>query len=94
MFMFPTARLSWPLLAAILIFATAVLAQTPDFNVITKPLNNEKIAAGSTYQIVWVTSPAIYPGPITLSLIGGQTQTSISTIQTIASKFASRTAHK
>jgi hypothetical protein len=88
MFISSTARLPWPLLATILFFATAVFAQTPDFNVITKPLRNEKIPAGSTYQIVWVTSPTLYPGPITLSLIGGVTQTSLSNIQIIASKFA------
>lgn len=86
----PTTRFTWPLFAILLLFATAVFAQTPDFNLITNPLRNENVPAGSTYQIVWVPSPATYPGPITLSLVGGQTQTSLSTIVIIASKSVIR----
>lgn len=90
MSLLPTTRFTWPLFATILLLATAVLAQTPDFNVINKPLRNENIPAGSTYQIVWVPSPTTYPGPVTLSLVGGQTQTSLSRIVMIASKSVIR----
>lgn len=48
MSLFPTTRFTWPLFATILLLATAVLAQTPDFNVINKSLRNENIPAGST----------------------------------------------
>lgn len=90
MSLFPTTRFIWPLFATILLLATAVLAQPLDFNVINKPLRNDNIPAGSTYQILWEPSPATYPGPITLSLVGGETQTSLSTIVIIASKSVIR----
>ncbi|KAK0657272.1 Ser-Thr-rich glycosyl-phosphatidyl-inositol-anchored membrane family-domain-containing protein [Cercophora newfieldiana] len=62
--------------AAILALATAVLAQTPGFDVISKPGNFEKVPAASTYTIVWDPKPE-HTGTVTLSLIGGKDQKSL-----------------
>ena len=78
--------------ATVLAFASAVLAQTEGFNVITKPTRDEKVPAGSTYEVVWQPGPDKYAGPITIALVGGATQQSLSTIETLSSKFARRTS--
>jgi len=58
--------------AAFAAFVSAVLAQTADFDPITKPLKDEKVAAGSTYQVEWQVATQ-YLGPVTVSLLGGAT---------------------
>ncbi len=72
--------------AALLAIAGSALAQTADFLPVTKPLSNEKVPAGSTYVVEW-TVPAKYSsGTITISLIGGKDQASLTGLGTIASK--------
>lgn len=89
-----TARFTWLLFAAVLVFATAVLAQTPGFNEITKPARNEKVPAGSTHEIVWQPGPTIYAGPITIVLIGGHSSSLIAPIDTLARKFPRRISQR
>jgi hypothetical protein len=72
-------------ITALFAFATAVMAQTEGFNVITKPVKGEQVPAGSTYQIVWQPSAA-HPGEITIGLLGGASPQTLSVVDTIASK--------
>jgi hypothetical protein len=71
--------------AAVLAFATSTLAQIEGFNVITAPQKGEKVAAGSTYEIIWQPD-AKNPGPITIGLLGGSQPDKLSVVDTIASK--------
>lgn len=71
--------------AAVLAFATATLAQTAGFDVITKPTEGEKVPAGSTYEIVWQPS-AEHPGEITIGLLGGATPGTLAVLDVIAGK--------
>ena len=73
--------------AAFAAFITAVLAQTADFDAITKPTKDEKIPAGSTYQVEWQVS-AQYLGPVTLSLLGGADPGSLQALGAIGSEFS------
>ncbi|KAK4251179.1 Ser-Thr-rich glycosyl-phosphatidyl-inositol-anchored membrane family-domain-containing protein [Corynascus novoguineensis] len=70
-------------IAALLALATAVVAQTEGFNVITKPTEGEKVPAGSTYEIVWQPSDD-HEGPITIGLLGGSSPQTLSVVDTIA----------
>ncbi|EAQ93567.1 hypothetical protein CHGG_01802 [Chaetomium globosum CBS 148.51] len=70
-------------ITALFAFATAVMAQTEGFNVITKPVKGEKVPAGSTYEIVWQPSAA-HPGEITIGLLGGASPQTLSVVDTIA----------
>ncbi|KAL2145308.1 hypothetical protein VTI28DRAFT_7525 [Corynascus sepedonium] len=70
-------------IAALLSLATAVVAQTEGFNVITKPTEGEKVPAGSTYEIVWQPSDD-HEGPITIGLLGGSSPQTLSVVDTIA----------
>jgi len=58
--------------AALAAFISTVLAQTADFDPITKPVKDEDVPAGSTYDITWDLTPK-YTGSVTLSLLGGKT---------------------
>lgn len=69
--------------AAVLALASSVLAQTPGFNVISKPGNFEDVPAGSTYSVVWSPSPAYSGKSVTVSLIGGKDQGSLQPIETL-----------
>lgn len=70
-------------ITALFAFATAVMAQTEGFNVITKPVKGEQVPAGSTYEIVWQPSAA-HPGEITIGLLGGSSPQTLSVVDTIA----------
>lgn len=69
--------------AAVLALASSVLAQTPGFNVISKPGNFEDVPAGSTYTVVWSPSPDYAGKSVTVSLIGGKDQKSLQPIDTL-----------
>lgn len=56
--------------AAFLALTSSVLAQTPGFDPISKPLKGEQIPAGSTYLIDWEPS-SNYTGSVTIDLLGG-----------------------
>ncbi|KAK1830332.1 Ser-Thr-rich glycosyl-phosphatidyl-inositol-anchored membrane family-domain-containing protein [Podospora conica] len=73
--------------ATVLALATAVFAQTEGFNVITKPTDSEKVPAGSTYEVVWQPGPDKFAGPVTIALVGGATQQTLSTIDTLAKGY-------
>lgn len=68
--------------AAVLALATSALAQTPGFDVISKPGKNEQVPAGSTFDIKW--DPASHDGTVTLSLIGGPEPAKLDVLQEIA----------
>jgi len=69
--------------AAVLAFASAVSAQTPGFDAIVKPAENEQVPAGSTYLIDWEPS-ANYTGTVTINLLGGADQGSLQPLSVIA----------
>ncbi len=56
--------------ATLLALASSALAQTPNFDSISKPTKDENVPAGATYTIVWQPSDA-YNGTVTISLLGG-----------------------
>jgi len=72
-------------ITAVFALAAAVMAQTPTegFDVITKPIQGEKVPAGSAYDIVWEPSAA-HPGSITIGLLGGSSPQTLNVIDTIA----------
>uniref|UniRef100_L2G8C7 Gpi anchored serine-threonine rich protein n=1 Tax=Colletotrichum fructicola (strain Nara gc5) TaxID=1213859 RepID=L2G8C7_COLFN len=70
--------------AAFLAFAANVLAQNPN----SKPLSQEKIAAGSTYTIEWTAPDAFKDVTVSISLIGGATQNTQVPLLDIASGVA------
>jgi len=72
--------------AAFAAFITTVLAQTPDFAAVNKPLKDEKIPAGSTYVVEW-SGGEQYLGPVTLSLLGGATPGTLVPLGTLGSEF-------
>ncbi|SPO00966.1 uncharacterized protein DNG_03714 [Cephalotrichum gorgonifer] len=64
--------------ATLLAFVSGALAQVAGFDTITKPETDEKIAAGSTYTIVWEAAPAKYDDEtVTISLIAGKDRGSL-----------------
>jgi uncharacterized protein (DUF697 family) len=71
--------------AAVLALASSVFAQDPtkNFTPITKPLEGEVVAAGSTYTITWQDTTG---APITISLLGGKEPALLVPISTIACK--------
>jgi len=79
--------------AALLAFASSALAQTADFDAILTPTKDAIVPAGSTFDVTW-TSIAKYSGSVTLSLLGGKTNTSLAALGSIgtatnsANKFA------
>jgi hypothetical protein len=69
--------------ASILAFATAVLAQTANFDVISKPTDGSVVPAGKTYTITWASSTEYNNDTITLTLLGGATSKTLQTISVI-----------
>lgn len=74
--------------AAILAFASSVLAQTPGFNPITKPTKDEVVPAGEIYEIDWQPSDN-YTGTVTLSLLGGSSPSTLQDISVIVAGLPS-----
>ena len=75
--------------ASILAFASAVLAQTANFDVISKPTDGSVVPAGETYTITWAPSTEYNNDTITLTLLGGATSKTLQTISVIKGKFSS-----
>jgi hypothetical protein len=71
--------------SALLALASTVFAQTPGFDVITKPANGEVVPAGSTYVIDWTPSTN-WTGPVTIDLLGGPNQGGLQPLSVLASK--------
>jgi len=65
--------------AAILAFASAVYATDPTagFDVITQPIQDANVPAGSSFDIVWDPS-ANYTGTVTIQLLQGATPSTLS----------------
>lgn len=74
--------------ASLLAFASAALAQTVGFDVVTKPTQNEAVPAGKTYTIEWDPS-AQFKGTVTLTLLGGSTPKTLEVLSVIKSGVAS-----
>jgi hypothetical protein len=74
--------------AAFLAFASSVLAQTANFDVVTSPKKDEVVAAGATYTIVWEPDTK-HPGTVSLSLLGGETPSTLDTLATLKTGVAS-----
>ena len=75
--------------AGLLALATSAFAQTAGFDPISKPLDNEVVAAGSTYIISW--NATMYTSEsVSISLIGGATQGTQIPIMDLAGMFYTR----
>lgn len=70
--------------AAVLAFASAVVAQTAGFDVFSKPTQGEEIPAGSNYEIEWQPS-SDYTGTVTITLLGGIAPNKLDDIAVVAS---------
>lgn len=76
--------------ATVLAFASAALAQTAGFDVVSKPTDQEKVPAGKAYEIVW-SPTADYSGKtVSIILVGGPSQPKQQVLETIASKFRNK----
>jgi hypothetical protein len=78
---------------ALLAFSRHGLAADPDpnFDAITKPTTGENVPAGSTYTIQWEVPSGAPTGQVTIELLGGQTNLTLSPVSTIASKSTWKT---
>lgn len=68
---------------AILALASSVFAQTPGFDVISKPTKGEVVPAGSKYLIDWEPSTN-WTGTVTIDLLGGPDQAGLQNLSVIA----------
>lgn len=73
------------LTTAILALASSVFAQTPGFDVISKPTKGDVVPAGSPYVITWQPSTN-YTGTVTIDLLGGPDQAGLQALSAIASE--------
>lgn len=78
--------------ASILAFASAVLAQTANFDVISKPTADSVVPAGKTYTITWAPTTEYNNDTITLTLLGGATPKTLQPLSIIQGKFSSQKA--
>ena len=63
--------------AAVLAFASVVCAQTANFDAITSPYQDQNVAAGEPFDIVWEASKN-YTGTVTIQLLEGATPSTLS----------------
>ncbi|KAI1660173.1 Ser-Thr-rich glycosyl-phosphatidyl-inositol-anchored membrane family-domain-containing protein [Daldinia decipiens] len=61
--------------ASALAFAASAFAQTPGYAVLTSPADGQKVPSGQTFTIQW--QPGQYTGPATITLLGGETPTTL-----------------
>ncbi|KAI1390298.1 Ser-Thr-rich glycosyl-phosphatidyl-inositol-anchored membrane family-domain-containing protein [Hypoxylon trugodes] len=73
---------STTIFASALAFAASALAQTAGYAVLTSPAEGEKVASGKTFTIKWEAGK--YTGPATISLLGGDSPTTLVPGPTIA----------
>ncbi|CAK7205640.1 hypothetical protein SEUCBS139899_008419 [Sporothrix eucalyptigena] len=74
--------------ATLVAFASAVLAQTANFDVISKPTEGTVVPAGETYTIVWAPTADYNNDTITLTLLGGATSKTLQTVAVIKAGVA------
>lgn len=72
--------------ASVLAFAASALAQdaTPGYAVVSAPGDGETVPAGKTYTIKW--SAGDFTGPATISLMGGETPSTLQVLDPIGCK--------
>ncbi|QBZ63601.1 hypothetical protein PoMZ_05285 [Pyricularia oryzae] len=75
-------------LAAILALAGSVIAQTPGFHALVKPVRDEVIPAGKPYTLEW--QPGGQDGPVNFVLTGGETHALLQEIGTVATGIDSK----
>ncbi|KAK4215280.1 Ser-Thr-rich glycosyl-phosphatidyl-inositol-anchored membrane family-domain-containing protein [Rhypophila decipiens] len=75
--------------AALLALASSVLAQVEGFDVMTQPGENEVIPAGETYEIVWTPDADYADKPVSIILIGGESQPKQIVLETLATGIPS-----
>ncbi|KAI0175553.1 Ser-Thr-rich glycosyl-phosphatidyl-inositol-anchored membrane family-domain-containing protein [Hypoxylon sp. FL1284] len=68
--------------ASALAFAASAFAQTDGYAAMTSPTDGEKVASGKTFTIKWEAGK--YTGPATISLLGGDSPTTLVPGATIA----------
>ncbi|KAI0852468.1 Ser-Thr-rich glycosyl-phosphatidyl-inositol-anchored membrane family-domain-containing protein [Daldinia vernicosa] len=61
--------------ASALAFAASAFAQTPGYAVLTSPAEGQQVASGQTFTIKW--QPGSYTGAATITLLGGETSTTL-----------------
>ncbi|KAI1643920.1 Ser-Thr-rich glycosyl-phosphatidyl-inositol-anchored membrane family-domain-containing protein [Daldinia loculata] len=61
--------------ASALAFAASAFAQTPGYAVLTSPADGQQVASGKTFTIKWEAGQ--YTGPATITLLGGETPTTL-----------------
>ncbi|KAF3055713.1 putative gpi anchored serine-threonine rich protein [Daldinia childiae] len=61
--------------ASALAFAASAFAQTPGYAVLTSPAEGQQVASGKTFTIKWEAGQ--YTGPATITLLGGETPTTL-----------------
>ncbi|CAK7220010.1 hypothetical protein SCUCBS95973_004011 [Sporothrix curviconia] len=69
--------------ATLVAFASAVLAQTANFDVISQPTEGSVVPAGETYTIVWAPTADYNNDTITLTLLGGATSKTLQQVSVI-----------
>ncbi|RFU29666.1 hypothetical protein B7463_g6659, partial [Scytalidium lignicola] len=71
--------------AAFLALVSSVFAQTPGFDAISAPAQDQTLAVGSTFDIKW--APNSVKGPVTIILLQGSTPSTLQLGQTVASSI-------
>jgi hypothetical protein len=71
--------------AAILALVSSVVAQTAGFDAITSPTQDQNIAAGSSFDIVW--QPGTETGKITITLLQGADPSHLAAGPVVASTY-------
>ncbi|KAI5861720.1 Ser-Thr-rich glycosyl-phosphatidyl-inositol-anchored membrane family-domain-containing protein [Durotheca rogersii] len=66
---------STSIFATALAFAASAFAQTPGYAVVTSPTEGQTVAAGQPFSIVWQAGQ--YTGAAQISLLGGETPTTL-----------------
>lgn len=61
--------------ASALAFAASAFAQTAGYAVMSSPAEGEKVSSGKTFTIKWDAGK--FTGPATISLLGGETPSTL-----------------
>ncbi|CAK7266546.1 hypothetical protein SEPCBS57363_002144 [Sporothrix epigloea] len=69
--------------ATLIAFASVVLAQTANFDVVSQPTKDAVVPAGETFTIVWSPSAKYNDDTVTLALLGGPTPQTLQEVSVI-----------
>ncbi|KAI0996509.1 hypothetical protein K3495_g11672 [Podosphaera aphanis] len=78
------------LFGAILGFASAVLGQTPGFNPISSPTQDQNLKSGEDFKIVWQHNGAPDDAKVTIKLLQGKTPSTLQVGPTITTNHPSK----